>query len=96
MPYLPRMTTAQSSPNLEGMHRRSSHFSRARSVDLTNGPPASSSHPDPAFDLEESFRRADAARAMSMDVSHVPIVDSWHVKGLNTGTTGLSTSFLFG
>lgn len=38
-----------------------------------------------AFDLEESFRRAEAARGMSMDVSHVPGVESWPVDALMSG-----------
>ena len=64
-----RMTTAKSSPNLAGLHRKSA-FSRARSVDLTHGNglalPGGSLR---SMDIQESFRRADTARAMSMDVS---------------------------
>ena len=71
------MTSAKSSPNLAGLHRKSA-FSRARSVDLTygNGLAASAvGGPPHSMDIQESFRRADTARAMSMDVSHVPGVD---------------------
>ena len=71
-----RMTSAKSSPNLAGLHRKSA-FSRARSVDLTYGnglAPSAGGHTR-SVDIQESFRRADTARAMSMDVSHVPGVD---------------------
>lgn len=43
-----------------------------------------------AFDLEESFRRAAAARAMSMDASRVPGVDSWPVDGFASAEPGRS------
>lgn len=83
VPQLPRMTTTQSSPDLQGLPRRN-HILRARSVDFTHGGPQTNDAPPP-HDLEESFRRAEAARAMSMEISHVPGIESWQVKGLNTG-----------
>lgn len=43
------------------------------------------SHSEAAFDLEESFRRAEAARGMSMDVSRVLGIDSWPVEALMSG-----------
>jgi len=57
---------------------------RAMSVDL--GPNGQGCEGDTSpFNIEESFRRAEAARAMSMDVSHVPGVESWPVPHLLTG-----------
>lgn len=46
-----------------------------------------SSHSEAAFDLEESFRRAEAARGMSMDVSRVLGIDSWPVEALMSGAS---------
>ena len=71
--------------NLQGLAKQKANIHRAQSVDLTNRSPLGSSHSEATFDLEESFRRAEAARAMSMDASRVPGIESWPVDCLMSG-----------
>lgn len=72
--------------------RQKSNIHRAQSVDLSVRSPLGPSQAEAAFNLEESFRRAEAARAMSMDASRVPGIDSWPVDAILSGS---NTSHLF-
>ena len=60
---------------MQGLARRKANMHRAMSVDLGHDGERDTS----PFSIEDSFRRAEAARAMSMDASHVPGVEGWPV-----------------
>ena len=70
---------------VQGLARQKSNIHRAQSVDLSARSPLAASQAEAAFNLEESFRRAEAARAMSMDASRVPGIDSWPVDAILSG-----------